>query len=78
MTNLHEWQRHLNPSESGKCPHCKTMGLLDYGAMEIGGDDDLFYPFECGDCGCKGREWNVVKFDGMEITKKGDTNVEPA
>jgi len=56
--------------ESGKCPHCKEMGLLNYGGMEIGDCDDLFYPFTCDNCGCEGREWNVVKFDGMEITKR--------
>ena len=56
--------------ESGKCPQCKTMGLLNYGEMGCDGGDGLFYPFECGDCGCKGREWNIVKFDGMEITKR--------
>jgi len=58
------------PVESGRCPHCKEMGLLNYGEMEIGDSDDLFYPFECDNCGCEGREWNVVKFDGMEITKR--------
>ena len=40
--------------ESGKCPHCKEMGLLNYDVMEIGDSDDLFYPFKCDNCGC----WN--------------------
>ena len=25
---------------------------------------------KCDNCGCEGREWNVVMFDGMEITKR--------
>jgi|TARA_R110000824_G_scaffold370505_1_gene560118 hypothetical protein len=58
------------PVESGQCPHCNSMGLLDYKAKVYSSGNSIYYPFECEECGCKGKEWNVVKFDGMEITKR--------
>ena len=58
------------PVESGRCPHCKVMGLLDYGSMEFLDGAVVYYPFKCDGCGCEGKEFNIVKFDGMEITKR--------
>tara|TARA_R110000824_G_scaffold80961_1_gene203393 strand:+ start:207 stop:446 length:240 start_codon:yes stop_codon:yes gene_type:complete len=62
------------PVESGRCPHCSTMGLLDYGIMKTDSScqlkNDVYYSFICDECGCEGKEWNVIRFDGMEITKR--------
>jgi len=49
-------------SEQGKCPKCGSLDL-DYGAMEHSmGDEEVYYPFTCGNCGFAGRECYHLKF----------------
>ena len=62
--------------ESGKCPHCKSMGGLEYGSMECLDGELVYYPFRCDECGCKGREHNQIRFDGMEITERPKESVD--
>lgn len=52
--------------EEGKCPKCGRYNL-DYDALEIG-DNAVYYPWTCPDCGASGKEWYELTFCEQEIT----------
>lgn len=54
--------------EEGKCPKCGCNNL-DYGVLEIG-DNSVYYPWNCPDCGASGKEWYDLVFSGQEYEIK--------
>ena len=45
---------------NGECPVCGNE-LLDY-SCSIMKDNNLIYPFECKQCGCKGKEILILEY----------------
>ena len=52
----------------GECPKCGSTSLT-YGVLEPQ-DDEIYYPFTCDDCGCKGKEWYALRF--VQTTVDGE------
>lgn len=51
-------------SEAGFCPNCGS-DAINYGPIEDG-DECVFYPAECEDCGHTYRECYMLTFVGTE------------
>jgi hypothetical protein len=59
-----------NDIEQGSCPCCKSDNLA-YGAVEHT-EDNLYYPWECQDCGSNGKEWYSVEFSGHNVKENNN------
>lgn len=51
--------------EEGKCPRCGKYDL-NYEALEMG-DNAVYYPWTCTNCGASGKEWYELTFCEQEI-----------
>lgn len=62
----------IHDSSQGECPKCLKDGCLNYGAFEID-DSGGFYPYECSECGVKGKEFYDLMFAYSEAKDENDT-----
>jgi len=49
----------------GECPHCRSNNL-DYGVVDFSGDNLLWFPFICDDCGASGHENYIMRYSESE------------
>lgn len=45
---------------SGHCGKCESMNL-EYQSQELN-DNQIYYPYTCGDCGHEGKEWYILTY----------------
>lgn len=57
--------------EAETCPKCGSHNV-DYGPLTDAGDDYVYYPITCNDCGCMGEERYDLLFMGTYA--KGEDN----
>ena len=51
--------------EERKCPRCGKYNL-NYKALEMG-DNAVYYPWTCTNCGASGKEWYELPFCEQKI-----------
>ena len=61
-------------NEQGICPRCKGWNL-NYMSQETA-DDQIYYYYECEDCGQKGEEWYKLEFVGHNVIKEDGEVIE--
>lgn len=52
-------------SQQGECPQCGGRDL-SYGTLTPS-DTQVYYPWECENCGVTGQEWYNIEFSGHNI-----------
>lgn len=62
-----------NDIEQGSCPCCQSDNLA-YSAVEHS-EDNLYYPWECQDCGSNGKEWYSVEFTGHNVKENNNVPI---
>lgn len=66
INNEHEKEFEAHECEEGTCPNCKNEEL-EYDSCYPEGNQ-MIYPFTCRKCGCQGKEFYAMNFNGMNIT----------
>lgn len=54
--------------QPGQCPRCGGTDI-SYGPIEPEGDQ-IFYPFECENCGLEAKEYYNITLEGLYVDEK--------